>query len=124
MRKSRAKIEFPDDFVLTDELRTVFRKWNPAAGDGDITTQWAKFEAHHKAEGSQFKLWTAAWSVWSINAKLYGFAPAVSGPYRIEPKPAVDEPEASPEERRKNQKWFREFADVLAKNIKDVEKAR
>lgn len=67
----RQLTEFPENWALGDPERETFRKYNPTASDADIALQWDKFEAHHQALGSQFKLWSKAWLTWAINQKIY-----------------------------------------------------
>jgi hypothetical protein len=75
-RKTRQLTEFPEGWALGEPEIATFRKYNPTASDADIALQWDKFEAHHQALGSQFKLWSKAWLTWAINQKIYGFKPA------------------------------------------------
>ena len=75
MLPKRQLTEFPEDWALGDPERQTFRKYNPTASDSDIALQWDKFEAHHAAVGSRFKLWSKAWLTWCINQKIYGFRP-------------------------------------------------
>jgi hypothetical protein len=74
-KRKRQLTEFPEGWALGDPERETFRKYNPSASDDDIGLQWEKFEAHHEALGSRFKLWSKAWLTWCINQKLYGFKP-------------------------------------------------
>jgi 1,4-alpha-glucan branching enzyme len=74
-RKPRVKTEFPDDFVLDDEKRAVFRKFNPTATDVELILQFEKFKAHHQMRGDEFKDWSAAWRYWTVHAAQYGFRP-------------------------------------------------
>ena len=69
----RQLTEFPEGWALGDPERETFRRYNPTASDSDIALQWDKFEAHHAALGSRFKLWSKAWLTWCINQKIYGF---------------------------------------------------
>jgi hypothetical protein len=72
----RQLTEFPEGWALGEPEIATFRKYNPTASDADIALQWEKFEAHHQALGSTFKLWSKAWLTWAINQKIYGFKPA------------------------------------------------
>ncbi len=61
-RKSIGLHEWPDDFVLSDEMksRAVALGMNPFI-------EFAKFKDHHLAKGSRFKDWGAAWRTWTRN---------------------------------------------------------
>ena len=74
-RKPRNLTEFPADWTLGDAERAIFRKESPTATDADIERQWRKFKFHHLSRGSEFKLWSAAWGTWVMNAEQYGFHP-------------------------------------------------
>ena len=85
-RKPRNLTEFPLDFVLTNELRDVFAKYNPTATDVEICLQWDKFKAHHQMRGDEFKNWPAAWTYWATHAAQYGFRPRTTGVVEVPAK--------------------------------------
>jgi hypothetical protein len=79
-RKTRALMEFPEGWALGEPEIATFRKYNPTASDADIALQWEKFEAHHLALGSRFKLWPQAWRTWGLNHAEYAFRRVVKDP--------------------------------------------
>lgn len=52
----------------------------------DPAQQTAQFLDHHRAKGSTFKDWTAAWRTWMSNAQRYAVRDG------IEPVAAADDP--------------------------------
>jgi len=54
---------FPEDFTLTEKRR----EW-ASQGGIDAGYEFAKFRDHHRARGSVFKDWDAAWRTWCRNA--------------------------------------------------------
>ena len=79
-KRKRQLTEFPEGWALGDPERATFRKYNPASTDNDIEYIWSQFEAHHRAKGSKFKLWSQAWVLWAIRTPTYGFRPTPRPP--------------------------------------------
>ena len=53
----------PDDFVLTDERK----RYAESKGLVGVVEQFDQFLDHHKAKGSRFMDWNAAWQTWVRN---------------------------------------------------------
>lgn len=68
----------PDIWPVTDELRS----WASInAPDVDLAVETANWLDHHRAKGSRFSDWTAAWRTWMRNAQRWLRKPkAASGP--------------------------------------------
>jgi hypothetical protein len=59
----------PQDFEITDNLR----EWAQAKAPGvDLARETERFLDHHRAKGSTFKDWAAAWRTWMSRATQYG----------------------------------------------------
>ncbi len=59
----------PDDFTITDPMR----QWATEKAAGvDLDRETERFLDHHRAKGSTFKDWTAAWRTWMSRATQYG----------------------------------------------------
>jgi hypothetical protein len=65
----KAPHRFPADFVLSDELLAFARERGFTAVE--IDSMWAKFSNHHKANGSEFVDWNAAWRTWVMRSVDY-----------------------------------------------------
>ena len=59
----------PDLFPISDEMAAWGREHAPLVVDPRAET--AKFLDHHRAKGSTFKDWQAAWRTWMRNAQTY-----------------------------------------------------
>ena len=68
----------PDIFPITDAMAAWGRTHCPLVQDPPAET--AKFLDHHRARGSSFKDWTAAWRTWMANAQTYTAERAGRGP--------------------------------------------
>lgn len=78
----------PDDFTVTDEMKAWFAEqdWARFVTHPGVETQ--NFMDHHRAKGSKFRDWTAAWRTWMRNA---GTKYAAGGGARAPQHPQVDE---------------------------------
>jgi hypothetical protein len=56
--------QFPEDFAVTAELRT----WAVDGGVGDVDRETLAFADYHRAKGTVFRDWHAAWRTWMRNA--------------------------------------------------------
>jgi hypothetical protein len=64
-RTARAETEVPESFAVTDEMK----EWAVANAPGfDLDRETGKFLDRHRARGSKFKDWTAAWRTWMRQA--------------------------------------------------------
>lgn len=68
----------PDLFPLTDDLRDWGREHCPHVADPIAETR--QFLDHHRAKGSTFKDWTAAWRTWMRNAEKFAVERGARGP--------------------------------------------
>jgi hypothetical protein len=59
----------PDSIDITDAMRTWAASKAPRV---DLTSETERFLDHHRAKGSTFKDWTAAWRTWMSRAEGYG----------------------------------------------------
>lgn len=78
--KSRKKpsTSVPDLFPVTPELREWARTHAPSI---DVDLETANWLDHHRAKGSRFSDWTAAWRTWMRNAQKWSRKPAAqTGP--------------------------------------------
>lgn len=78
--KSRKKpsTPVPDLFPVTPELREWARTHAPSI---DVDLETANWLDHHRAKGSRFSDWTAAWRTWMRNAQKWSRKPAAqTGP--------------------------------------------
>lgn len=66
--RKRAATSAPDIFPITDEMRTKAAEKYPLA---NVDRETEKFLDHHRAKGSTFKDWNAAWRTWMANAQGY-----------------------------------------------------
>lgn len=57
----------PDEFEITDDLKTWAKEQGLSLGV--LENETAKFLDHHRAKGSTFKDWKAAWRKWMRNHK-------------------------------------------------------
>lgn len=57
------KVLLPEDLVLTDALRA----YAESKRIHDVATLWETFCDHHRAKGSEFADWDAAWRTWVRN---------------------------------------------------------
>jgi hypothetical protein len=65
-RRRQSQIPFPADFVLTEELAK--HAADKASWDYNrSTSEFERFENHHRAKGSIFADWSAAWRTWITN---------------------------------------------------------
>ena len=67
-RTRKADTDAPDVFPITESMRDWGRQHAPLV---DGTKQTRQFLDHHRAKGSVFKDWTAAWRTWMGNAQSY-----------------------------------------------------
>lgn len=74
----------PDLFPITDAMAAWGREHCPNVHDPARQTE--QFLDHHRARGSTFKDWTAAWRTWMTNAQRYAIRDGV------EPVRAADDP--------------------------------
>jgi len=68
---AKRRTSAPEEFTITDQLRA----W--AAGDGisvDLEAETRRFLDHHRAKGSKFLDWSAAWRNWMSRTLEYGGA--------------------------------------------------
>lgn len=87
----------PDDFELTVALVAFAERIGLSLGRLDFET--GKFLDHHRARGSTFRDWTAAWRTWMRRAVEYGDsgpAPTPARPRSPGPAPLAPEIEAEP----------------------------
>jgi hypothetical protein len=68
-RKVRVSTSAPDDIVVTDDMRAWATRKGIAATRLDTETE--RFLDHHRAKGSTFKDWTAAWRTWMSRVPDY-----------------------------------------------------
>lgn len=66
--KTRRATPAPEDLTITESMRDWGRQHAPLI---DGTKQTRQFLDHHRAKGSVFKDWTAAWRTWMGNAQSY-----------------------------------------------------
>lgn len=59
----RVNTQWPDGFRLDDELRS----YAESKGILKSSEVWEKFENYHRAKGSTFRDWRAAWRTWVAN---------------------------------------------------------
>jgi hypothetical protein len=59
----------PDDFEITNHLRAWAASRNVTC---DLDEATEEFLNHHRAKGSEFKNWDAAWQTWMTRTKRYG----------------------------------------------------
>ncbi|MFF6781394.1 helix-turn-helix domain-containing protein [Streptomyces sp. NPDC012510] len=57
--------ELPDDFALTDTMRSWVRNTYPRV---DVDSETAKFRLHHQGESTRRRNWYAAWQKWIAGA--------------------------------------------------------
>lgn len=62
-RKKTRATTFPLDFVLNEEMTAYAVQHGIAA-----VPEFEKFQEHHRAKGSTFKDWRAAWRTWILHA--------------------------------------------------------
>lgn len=70
-RRSKPKTSTPDKFDLDLSRRSWFRDEGLEKLGVDIKFETAQFLDHHRAKGSQFQEWGAAWKRWMRNAGQY-----------------------------------------------------
>ena len=78
--RKRAAQPVPDIFPITELMAAWGRANAPLITDP--TAETAKFLDHHRARGSAFKDWAAAWRTWMANAQTYTAERAGRGPTR------------------------------------------
>lgn len=61
--------QVPDEFPITPQMHSWGREHAPLIADPVAET--AQFLDHHRAKGSTFKDWTAAWRTWMANAQKF-----------------------------------------------------
>lgn len=69
-RRAANSTTAPDEFPVTDPMR----EWAAAQGLTDprhLTHQTELFLDHHRAKGSKFRDWTAAWRTWMRRSREY-----------------------------------------------------
>jgi hypothetical protein len=64
----------PDHFDITDKLRGWAADTTPGL---DLDAETENFLDHHRAKGSTFKSWDAAWRTWMRNAVKFSQRPAL-----------------------------------------------
>lgn len=74
-RASRSATTFPDSLVFTEEERREMKAKYPAL---DLRSEFEKFEDYHRAKGSKFADWKAAFRTWTRRADSY-LSKAVAG---------------------------------------------
>jgi hypothetical protein len=67
-RPARQATPTPEHFPITDPMRSWHRE---NVAHIDINRETAKFLDHHRAKGTAFKDWTAAWRTWMTRAGEY-----------------------------------------------------
>lgn len=81
----------PSDFELTPERRAFATKlWDAKLVDEDADDQWGQFCDHHRAKGSRFDDWPAAWRTWVRNTAKYAIRDGrvrEAPPVYFDPKP-------------------------------------
>lgn len=73
----------PSAFGKGSESRRIVDGWPP----DELKKRLEAFEAHHRAKGSMFSDWQAAWSTWVLNSKTFGAR------QNGKPPPGNDEPQ-------------------------------
>jgi uncharacterized protein YdaU (DUF1376 family) len=68
--KNGHAVPFPEDFALSDDLRSQALTKFPDCDPGEMFSQ---FRAHHEAHGKAMKSWAAAWTTWLGNASKFGY---------------------------------------------------
>lgn len=68
----------PDHIAVTDDMRTWAR--GKGLDASRLATETERFLDHHRAKGSTFKDWTAAWRTWMSRSADY--TPRTTGPTR------------------------------------------
>lgn len=89
--RSKRKTRCPDDFVVTEDMRTWASREHPTV---DIDRETSKFRDHHEAKGSTFIDWSKAWKNWVRRAEEWApkqTAPARPNGHRIGPHGEVIE---------------------------------
>lgn len=76
----------PDIFPITDAMNEWGRQNCPAVLDPQAETR--QFLDHHRAKGSTFRDWTAAWRTWMGNAQKYATARPAQQRRELAPKDA------------------------------------
>jgi hypothetical protein len=121
------KTGWPADFVLTVEMSAYAQK-----KDLDALDEWEGFEDYHKAHGSKFSDWVAAWRLWCRNAhrwererrnKLIGFTtPKTTYPviHSVSYPTVINKvfEEVTPEQAKANAQKFRDMRDEIARKFK------
>lgn len=103
VKKSKAKIKstqtpMPEGF----ELFTEDAEWAKSKGltDKQIDAEEEKFVAHHRAKGSSFSDWSAAWRTWIFKAIEFGLEvkpPTPKPPSTAAPRPKPAEQQDPPQ---------------------------
>lgn len=57
----------PGTWPIGSKCRAVVDGWPP----GELETQLEHFTAHHRAKGSKFKDWDAAWKTWVLGSRNF-----------------------------------------------------
>jgi len=76
---SRARLpkrRLPEDFLLSDAMRTQALSRFPDCDPAEMFTQ---FRAHHESHGKAMASWTAAWTTWIGNGEKFGYPKSSQG---------------------------------------------
>ena len=84
---SKRATSAPSEFVIDDDLRAWAGSHVPT-----LQAETERWLDHHRAKGSTFKDWRAAWRTWMGRAVEYGprALPATTGPRRTAGEEAID----------------------------------
>ena len=84
--RARRATQAPDIFPITDAMKAWGRQHAPLVSDPEGETR--QFLDHHRAKGSVFKDWTAAWRTWMGNAQKYALQRGVRPQTQQDPSKA------------------------------------
>lgn len=87
--RKKSQTEFPDDFTLTDDMRTWPTAQAAIEAGVSLETEFEKFKNYHIAKGNTFADWRAAFRTWLTNA--VEFSRKRGSTFRAEPPSRFDE---------------------------------
>lgn len=75
-KRRSAESELPDDFPTDEAKKEAVERWLSLGVGLDVELEAANFRDHHKAKGTRFRDWRAAWRMWTRNSAKYAKARA------------------------------------------------
>ncbi|WP_434042263.1 MULTISPECIES: hypothetical protein [Sorangium] len=74
--KAKPEVDCPASNATGDEVEAFLREWQITGDEAEIS----HFLDHHRAKGSRFKDWLAAWRTWQRNGQRFGRSAPRPGP--------------------------------------------